>query len=319
MCSKPDNDKPGDKGEPIEPLPDDPAYPLGLPADLHRAEKVAGAPPAGAPGDHGVALYRVTPGEKISLADTDCNAAGEHDTKESAKKELKHLRTHLQELQTRLYAEGRQSLLIILQAMDTGGKDGTIRHVFHGVNPQGCQVWPFKVPTPEELAHDFLWRCHVKCPARGMIAIFNRSYYEDVLVAKVNSLAPPGVIEERYRSINDFERTLALNNTTILKFYLQISPDEQKERLQARLDEPDKNWKYNPGDLLDRAHWDEYSAAYEDALNKCSTSYAPWYVVPANRKWWRNLAIARTIVATLTAMDPHYPDPAPDLDKQIIV
>lgn len=320
MCSKRKDDEPQDgKGESREPLSEDPADPLALPASTERAEAIAEAARADPPSDHDGALFRVGGGGKIKLKSIDPGATGKDATRESVKDELRNLREQLEDLQERLYAESKQSLLIVLQAMDTGGKDGTIRHVFEGVNPQGCQVWPFKVPTPEELAHDFLWRCHARCPGRGMMAIFNRSYYEDVLVVRVKDLAPEEVVNERYRSINDFERMLALNNTTILKFFLHISSDEQKRRLQSRLDHPDKNWKFNPGDLQERARWDDYMAAYEDAINNCSTDHAPWYVVPAEKKWWRNLMVARTIVETLTAMDPQYPPPAPGLDKVVIV
>ena len=232
--------------------------------------------------------------------------------------ELETLRLKLVDLQERLYAEHKRSLLVVLQAMDTGGKDGTITHIFDGVNPQGCRVWPFKVPTPEELAHDFLWRYHNKTPERGMINIFNRSHYEDVLVVRVHNLVPESVWKERYSVICDFERMLSLNDTVILKFYLHISKDEQKQRLQARLDTPDKQWKFQSGDLAERALWDQYMAAYQDAINKCSTDYAPWYVVPANKKWYRNLVIARAITDTLEAMNPQYPPPEKELDKIVI-
>jgi PPK2 family polyphosphate:nucleotide phosphotransferase len=292
------------------------ANPLALPGSLDRARSIAKAGAASVEECKG-ALYIANGGKKLKLSSINPDDTAAPD-KKSAEKELKSLRDKLEEMQSRLYAENLQSLLIVLQAMDGGGKDGTIRHVFEGVNPQGCQVWSFKVPSPEELAHDFLWRCHIKSPTRGVMTIFNRSHYEDVLVVRVNKLVPDDVIHERYRTINDFERSLTLNNTTIVKFFLYISKDEQKKRLQARIDHPDKNWKYNPEDLTQREHWDSYMQAYEDAVNLCSTDYSPWYVVPANKKWSRNLIIMRTIVNTLTAMDPQYPPPVPDLDKVAI-
>jgi len=232
--------------------------------------------------------------------------------------ELETLRIKLVDLQERLFAEHSKSLLVLLHAMDTGGKDGTIKDIFDGVNPQGCQVWSFKVPSAEELAHDFMWRYHNKAPERGMINIFNRSHYEDVLIVRVHNLVPDAVWKERYGVIRDFERMLSLNNTVVLKFYLHISKDEQKRRLQARLDTPDKEWKFQSGDLVERALWNDYMAAYEDAINKCSTDYAPWYVVPSNKKWYRNLVIARTITGTLEAMHPQYPPPEQNLDKIVI-
>lgn len=328
MLGKHDDDEP-DVAEGAEektlPLPEDPADPLGLLGSVERIVEVVeqvgevSGGEAGSSGNgadwEGPARYRVTADRKIRLADIDSDESGNYHSKHDAKGETKDLLRQLAELQVRLYAESRQSLLIVLQAMDAGGKDGAIRKVFSGVNPQGCRVWSFKVPTAEELAHDFLWRCHNVCPARGMITIFNRSYYEDVLVARVHKLVPRDVWSRRYDIINDFERMLALNNTVVLKFFLYISKDEQKERFQARLDNPDKNWKFAATDLPERARWDSYMKAYEDAINRCSTDYAPWYVVPANKKWYRNLALARTIVDTLTAMDPQYPPPAPGLDK----
>jgi PPK2 family polyphosphate:nucleotide phosphotransferase len=180
--------------------------------------------------------------------------------------------------------------------------------VFHGVNPQGCRVWSFKKPSSEELEHDFLWRYHQHAPERGMIAVFNRSHYEDVLVVRVHNLVPEDAWRQRYAMINNFERLLTLNNTTVLKFFLHISKDEQKKRLQSRLDHPDKRWKFNVGDLAERQRWNDYQTAFEDAINNCSTAYAPWYVVPANKKWYRNLVVARTIADTLEAMDPQFPE-----------
>jgi PPK2 family polyphosphate:nucleotide phosphotransferase len=262
--------------------------------------------------------YRVEPGKPIKLSEIDPDESEHYKSEKDVADELETLRVKLVDLQERLYAEHKKSLLVVLQAMDTGGKDGTITHIFDGVNPQGCQVWPFKAPTPEELAHDFLWRCHNKTPGRGMIGIFNRSHYEDVLVVRVHNLVPGAVWKERYGEIRDFERMLSLNDTVILKFYMHISKEEQKRRLQARIDTPDKQWKFQSGDLVERALWDQYMAAYQDAINKCSTDYAPWYVVPANKKWYRNLAIARAITDTLEAMNPQYPAPEANLDKIVI-
>jgi PPK2 family polyphosphate:nucleotide phosphotransferase len=229
-------------------------------------------------------------------------------------KELERQRRRIQGLQARLYAENERGLLIVLQAMDTGGKDGTIKHVFSGVNPQGCRVSSFKKPSAEESNHDFLWRYHKSAPARGRIGIFNRSHYEDVLVVRVKGLVPEEVWRERYRQINDFERNLSNDGVSVLKFYLHISRDEQKRRLQSRLDNPDKRWKFSSADIKERAFWDDYQAAFEDALTNCSTQHAPWYVVPANKKWYRNLVVARTIADTLAALDPHFPPAEEGLD-----
>ncbi|MEO8287584.1 MAG: polyphosphate kinase 2 family protein [Chloroflexota bacterium] len=262
--------------------------------------------------------YRVEPGKNVSLKDIDPDESEGFGTKAEIAAELERLNQKLSDLQERLYAEGKRSMLIVLQAMDTGGKDGTIKHVFEGVNAQGCQVASFKAPSPEELAHDFLWRCHQKTPGRGMITIFNRSHYEDVLVVRVKKFVPEEVWQQRYSLINDFERLLTENNTVVLKFLLHISKDEQKRRLQARIDTPEKEWKFASGDLVERALWDDYMAAYEDAINRCSTEYAPWYVVPANHKWYRNLVIARAITDTLEAMNPQFPPPEPDLKKIVI-
>jgi PPK2 family polyphosphate:nucleotide phosphotransferase len=211
--------------------------------------------------------------------------------------------------------ENRRGLLIVLQAMDTGGKDGTIKGVFAGVNPQGCQVWSFKAPSNEEAAHDFLWRYHQKAPPKGMIHIFNRSHYEDVLIVRVKDLVPEPVWRPRYDAINQFEYALTTDGVTVLKFFLHISRDEQKRRLESRLQDPDKRWKFSSNDLKERAYWDDYQAAFEDAVNQCSTDYAPWYVVPANKKWYRNLVVARTIADTLEAMDPKFPAAEKGLDK----
>lgn len=257
--------------------------------------------------------YRVEPGRRINLDAVDPDDTGGYDHDE-AKSELKAQHQRIETLQARLYAENQQSLLVVLQALDAGGKDGTIRSVFDGVNPQGCRVWSFKQPSSEELAHDFLWRYHKRTPPRGMITIFNRSYYEDVLVVRVTKLVPEAVWRPRYQMINEFERMLTLNGTTILKFFLDISKEEQKERFESRLEEPDKRWKFNRADLQDRPLWDAYMAAFQDAINNCSTAYAPWYVIPANHKWYRNLVVARIIADTLEAMNPRFPQPEKGLE-----
>ena len=262
--------------------------------------------------------YRVRPGKPIVLADLDPNESNAYQSKKDAEQELEKQRQRLQELQARLFAEQNQSLLIVLQAIDTGGKDGTIKHVFQGVNPQGCQVWSFKQPSIEELNHDFLWRYHQRTPGRGMIAIFNRSHYEDVLVTRVKQLVPEEIWRERYQLINEFEHMLALNHIMVLKFFLHISKDEQKRRLESRLAEPDKRWKFSVNDVKERLLWDDYQLAFQDAINSCSTEYAPWYVIPANKKWYRNLVVARTIADTLEAMNPQYPAESPGLDNIVI-
>lgn len=250
---------------------------------------------------------RVQPGEPIALADIDPDTAEHYKKKKDIEKELEKQRDRLTDLQRRLYGENKRSLLIVLQAMDTGGKDGTIKNVFQGVNPQGCRVWSFKKPSDEEASHDFLWRYHQRAPQRGMINIFNRSHYEDVLIVRVKQLVPEEVWRERYHTINQFEQMLTLNNITVIKFFLHISKDEQKKRLESRLENPNKRWKFSSNDLKERLLWDDYQTAFEDAINNCSTAYAPWYVVPANKKWYRDLVIARAIADTLEAMNPQYP------------
>ena len=257
----------------------------------------------------------VAPGASFRLADVDPDDSERYERKRDVSEELDAERARIRELQARLYAEGQQSLLIVLQAMDTGGKDGTIRGVFEGVNPQGCQVWSFKAPSREELDHDFLWRYHHRAPARGMIAIFNRSHYEDVLIVRVRALVPEEVWRARYGMINDFERMLTQHRVTVLKFFLHISRAEQKRRLESRLADPAKHWKFTMDDVRERVHWDEYMRAYDDCFRHCSTPHAPWRVVPANRKWYRNLVVARTIADTLEAMAPQYPPPEPALEQ----
>jgi PPK2 family polyphosphate:nucleotide phosphotransferase len=259
--------------------------------------------------------WRVEPGRPARLADIDPDESEHYQRKKDVADELKRHRDRISDLQARLYGEQRRSLLIVLQAMDTGGKDGTIKGVFAGVNPQGCQVWSFKAPSSEEAAHDFLWRYHQKAPSKGMIHIFNRSHYEDVLIVRVKELVPEPVWRPRYEAINQFEYALTTDGVTVLKFFLHISRDEQKRRLESRLEDPDKRWKFSSSDLKERAYWDDYQAAFEDAVNRCSTPYAPWYVVPANNKWYRNLVVARTIADTLEAMDPRFPAAEKGLDK----
>ena len=261
----------------------------------------------------------VEPGKKIKLADIDPQDTGDFKSgKEDGLKEIAKLNEKLQELQELLYAEGKHKVLVVLQAMDTGGKDGAIRRVFDGVNPQGVKVASFKVPTPEEMAHDYLWRVHKVAPANGELVIFNRSHYEDVLVVRVHNYVPKEVWSKRYEQINAFEKLLAENGTTILKFFLHISKDEQKERLQARLDDPSKHWKFSVGDLAERKLWDDYQAAYEDALNKTSTEHAPWVVVPADRKWYRDLVISKVLVETLEGLNMKFPKPKDDLSGVVI-
>ena len=264
--------------------------------------------------------YRVKPDDKSRLKDWDPEDDGEYKKgeKDEGEERLLELNAELEELQELLFAEGKHKILIVLQGIDTSGKDGVIRHVFDGVNPQGVRVASFKVPTSEELSHDYLWRVHKQVPGKGEIVIFNRSHYEDVLVVRVHSLVPEEVWKKRYQQIKAFEELLAEEGTTILKFFLHIDQDEQKERLQARLDEPHKRWKFSTGDLKERALWNDYTAAYEDVLNKTSTERAPWYIVPSNKKWYRNLVIATILVDTLKKLDMHYPQPEEDLDSIVI-
>jgi PPK2 family polyphosphate:nucleotide phosphotransferase len=262
--------------------------------------------------------YLIQPGTQVHLGERDPDdRSGFEGTRGQAGVELDRLRARLGDLQELLWADGRHKLLVVLQAMDTGGKDGVIRRVFDGVNPQGVKVASFKRPTPEELAHDYLWRVHRHVPGSGEITIFNRSHYEDVLVVRVHGLVPEERCTTRYGQINAFERTLAEEGTTILKFFLHISKDEQKGRLQARLDDPTKRWKFSLGDLDERKRWTDYQTAYEDAISATSTAWAPWYVVPANRKWYRDLVVSRVLVDTLETMDLRYPEPS--LDGVVVV
>jgi PPK2 family polyphosphate:nucleotide phosphotransferase len=263
--------------------------------------------------------YNLTPkpGKKIDLADYD---PGYHadDDEATADAEVAELRGQLDEWQERLYAEGKQSLLCIFQAMDTGGKDGVITKVFETCNPQGIKIASFQVPTPDELARNFLWRIQNQVPPKGYIGIFNRSHYEDVLIVRVNQLVPKKVWKARYDHINEFEQLLAETGTTILKFYLHISKAEQKEQLEARLADPTKQWKFSMGDLPVREKWDDYMEAYADAIGKCNTEAARWHIVPANHKWYRDLVVMRTVIKTLEQMNPQYPPPEPGLDQVVI-
>jgi PPK2 family polyphosphate:nucleotide phosphotransferase len=258
--------------------------------------------------------FLVEPGTKVRLAELDPSFTGKHESEAEAKSAILDDLDRLRKLQYRLYAEHERSVLIVLQAADAGGKDGTVRHVFGAFNPQGASVHAFKVPTAEEAAHDFLWRVHAAAPARGHIAIFNRSHYEDVLVARVHGLVPEDVWRKRYDRINEFEKNLAQAGTRILKFFLRISPDEQLRRFEKRLDDPQSWWKLNESDYAERERWDDYRHAYEDVLERCSTKRAPWYVIPADRKWFRNLAVARIVADTLDDLGLQFPKPAADID-----
>ncbi|MCA0452750.1 MAG: polyphosphate kinase 2 family protein [Chloroflexi bacterium] len=266
-----------------------------------------------------MAKYKVTPrpGSKVQLTQYDPDYHEGFD-KASAEAEVDKLKAKIEKLQERLYAEGKQSLLIVFQAMDTGGKDGVIRSVFSGVNPLGVQVTSFKAPTSEELAHDFLWRVHKHTPGKGYIGVFNRSHYEDVLIVRVNNLVSKPIWKARYDHINNFEANLAASATRILKFYLHISKEEQKERLLARLADPKKHWKFSSGDLPVREQWAAYMEAYEAMLENCNTDSAPWHIVPSNHKWYRDVVVARAIVGALEDMNPRYPVPEAGLDKIVI-
>lgn len=258
--------------------------------------------------------YRVRSGTIVDLAAWNPDDTGSVDGKKKGRRALKPIVEEMDRLQRLLRADGRNKLLVVLQAMDTAGKDGAIRKVFGGLNPQGVRVTGFKAPTPVELAHDYLWRVHRHTPASGEIAVFNRSHYEDVLIVRVLGLVPPEHWSRRYTHIGAFERRLVDEGTTVLKFFLNISKREQRKRLQARLDDPAKRWKFSKGDLDHRRLWDDYMAAYAAAIGDTSTEAAPWYVVPANHKWYRDLVISTVVVETLRAMDLAYPEPDSGLD-----
>jgi PPK2 family polyphosphate:nucleotide phosphotransferase len=261
------------------------------------------------------ALYRVAPGTKVALADHDPADRGTYEDAEEARAELAGLVEKIADLQARLYAEDQRSLLVVLQGIDAAGKDSSVKHVFRGTNPQGVRVYSFKEPSNEEAAHDFLWRYHQHTPGKGMIHVFNRSHYEDVLVVRVKELVPEERWRSRYDSINDFERMLAREGTTIVKFFLHISKDAQMDRFRERLEREDKHYKFSANDVRERRRWDAYQEAYEEALNHTSTDWAPWYMVPADHKWYRNLVVARTVATVLEEMNPRWPEPEEDLES----
>jgi PPK2 family polyphosphate:nucleotide phosphotransferase len=260
---------------------------------------------------------RVEPGSRVSLADHDTRATHGWQRADAERQTTRQLE-QLADLQERLWAEDQRAVLVVLQGIDASGKDGTIRRVMTAFNPQGCPVSSFKVPTPEELAHDFLWRIHRRVPGKGEVGIFNRSHYEDVLVVRVKELVPPAVWRVRYRQIREFERLLGETGTTIVKFFLHISRDEQRERFQERYDNPRKRWKFSLGDLEERERWDAYMRAFEDALAKTSTAEAPWYVIPADRNWFRDFAVSAILADTLAEMAPQFPAAA-DLPADLVI
>jgi PPK2 family polyphosphate:nucleotide phosphotransferase len=260
-------------------------------------------------------MFRVKPGSKVDLRKVDASFRGKHDSKEEALPETEAYVEKLRKLQYLMYAEGKRSLLICLQGRDAAGKDGVINHVLWAMNPQGCRVTGFKVPCGEEAAHDFLWRYHRATPGKGQVAIFNRSQYEDVLVVRVHNLVPKGVWSKRYEQINNFEKMLYDNGTHILKFYLHIDPEEQLERFKQRIDDPDRHWKISDGDYAERPYWKAYTEAFEAALSKCSTEYAPWFIIPSNHKWFRNLAVSEIIVEALESLKMKFPKPTVDIEE----
>jgi len=264
--------------------------------------------------------YLVKPGSKVDLKRLESGEKTlfEHGGKEDFGAPFEQLQFELQQLQKILYAQNKHRILVVMQAMDTGGKDGCIKHVFSRIDPQGIHVRSFKKPSEEELAHDFLWRVHSKVPRSGQFVIFNRSHYEDIIAVRVKELFPEEVWKRRIKHVIDFERMLAEEGTTVIKIYLHISKDEQKQRLQARLDNPAKHWKFNPDDLIDRKRWEDFMKAYEDVLGKTSTEHAPWYVVPADRKWYRNLCVARIVLDTLKRLKMEFPPITWDPKKMVI-
>jgi PPK2 family polyphosphate:nucleotide phosphotransferase len=259
--------------------------------------------------------FRVMPEARVHLSKIDPDYKDKNESKKSSIPKIVNLQKRMDELQYQLVAEQKHSLLICLQGMDAGGKDGVIRHVMGSMNPQGCRVIGFKQPSPVELAHDFLWRIEQETPRKGEVVIFNRSHYEDVLIVRVHNLVPKNVWSKRYNQINDFERRLAANNTHILKFFLHISKEEQLDRFEQRLDDPRSRWKISDSDYSERELWNDYQEAYEDVLNKCSTNEAPWFVIPSNHKWFRNLAISQIIVETLEKLHMGIPEPAVNLEE----
>lgn len=259
--------------------------------------------------------FMVKPGEKINLNKIDAAFSDKHTTHEQSLTKIETYKKKLFELQYLLYAEGKQSLLICLQGRDAAGKDGTINHIFSAMNPQGCIATGFKVPSREEAAHDFLWRYHEAAPGRGQVAIFNRSHYEEVLVQRVHEMVPKKIWSKRYGHINDFEKILYDNGTHILKFYLHIDADEQLKRFKKRLDDPARHWKISDGDYAERPYWDKYTKAFEDALSKCSTKYAPWFIIPSNHKWMRNLAISKIVADKLESLQMKFPESSVDINE----
>ncbi len=259
--------------------------------------------------------YLVKPKTRIRLKDYSTASTGKFKNEAAADGYLEQHRQELDKLQERLSAEAKQAVLVVLQGMDTGGKDGTIRHIFTGINPQGCSVTSFKVPTPLEASHDFLWRAHLALPRRGMIGIFNRSHYEDVLVTRVHGTVSDKVARQRFQQINDFEQMLADNGVAILKFFLHISEEEQTARLRARCDDKDKHWKISESDFKERVFWPKYQAAYEDAISHTSRKHAPWFIIPADSKWYRNVAISKILVEAMRGLDLKYPKSTIDISK----
>ena len=261
-----------------------------------------------------VKRFRVPPGASVKLQDIDPSFKDHHKSHKEAAEEMEHYRQRLRELQELLHADGQRSFLLCLQALDTGGKDGTINHILGSMNPQGCKVVGFKQPSAEERAHDFLWRIHRVTPARGVVTIFNRSHYEDVLIARVHNLVSKEIWSRRYDRINAFESGLVEDDTGVLKFYLHISKEEQLKRFKDRLDDPAKQWKISEADYKERTYWDDYTAAYEEALSRCSTEHAPWFIIPADHKWFRNLAVARIVVEYLEALKMTFPPPTVNIE-----
>jgi PPK2 family polyphosphate:nucleotide phosphotransferase len=259
--------------------------------------------------------FRVEEGSKVRLSEIDAGYRGGHEDKDSVQPELEEYVQRLHSLQYLLHAENKRSLLIVLQGMDAAGKDGIVTHVLGAMNPQGCRVYGFRPPTAEELAHDYLWRVHQVTPRKGYVAVFNRSHYEDVLIVRVHALVPQAVWSRRYDEINAFEKELSNEGTHILKFYLHIDKDEQLARFKDRLDDSRAHWKISESDYAEREYWDKYEEAYEDAIRKCSTAYAPWYIIPSNHKWFRNLAVSQIIVNILESLDMKFPAPTVNLEE----
>jgi PPK2 family polyphosphate:nucleotide phosphotransferase len=263
--------------------------------------------------------FTLKPGSKFNLKEIPSGPTEDIDFgKRKAIKKISENAVEMAELAKRLYAENTRSVLLLLQGMDTAGKDGTIRYAMRGMNPTSCQVHSFKKPSEEEMEHDFLWRCHKVTPRRGNIGIFNRSQYEEVLIVRVHNLKPEKQWKKHYDLINDFENLLAETGTTIVKCFLHISKETQRERLQERIDDTTKHWKFNVGDLAERKKWDDYQAAYEDALAKCNTEHAPWYVIPSDKKWYRNLVVSQLLKRTLQDLNPQFPEPEANYDGMVV-